>query len=344
MFELLFWLGLLHFDLNTRPPTDPSVVERDLRARIQNEAIPAWEHYLERGSTLHGNWLHVANFEGGGKEESAVKYKKLDKCRLYHYSQTQTRGTKTTTKEEIFASNPKYSFLLRRKDDGKTWVLIETVPHTDEAAPAAYQKRYATCDMACTRAVRLGNTSLPDAVKDPEFRITRISEGDFDHSTGAALIHLEFAFPKVRTGEFKDHIVGGTITLDAAKGWTIKEAELRVQDKDLRGIRSRRCSDYYVDGGLYIPGRVTELSSTSNPNGLPAKSQHEMHQEYTTSTKGLSLYDFTLSAYGFIEPFGVEWPKPTPWFLYFSAGGFGLFFLALFLWRVLAKRQARGAA
>ncbi|HMP60106.1 MAG TPA: hypothetical protein PKD86_12210 [Gemmatales bacterium] len=57
----------------------------------------------------------------------------------------------------------------------------------------------------------------------------------------------------------------------------------------------------------------------------------------------IPVSQFTLSAYGFPEPFGIEWDRPTPWWLYalISAGVLFIVTVIVSFWkRRLAARQA----
>ncbi|HMP01928.1 MAG TPA: hypothetical protein PKD86_06670 [Gemmatales bacterium] len=59
------------------------------------------------------------------------------------------------------------------------------------------------------------------------------------------------------------------------------------------------------------------------------------------STEPTPAIEFTLSAFGLPEPYGIEWERPTPWWLYAAiSGGLLLFVVVLVrLWR----RQPRVA-
>ena len=62
---------------------------------------------------------------------------------------------------------------------------------------------------------------------------------------------------------------------------------------------------------------------------LPEKNhlQFELLVEYKWQDANLPETDFTLSAFGLPEPFGIEWEKPTPWWLYLICGGLGVIVL-----------------
>jgi hypothetical protein len=139
----------------------------------------------------------------------------------------------------------------------------------------------------------------------------------------------------------------GLLFLDPNRKWGIQRFELIVTfrytgEADRKCLYDGTCAYSGSLDGNPIPKETTHLYRDSPASPVRTRLAWQIHDLRRASS---DESDYSLSAFGLEEPWGVIWPQPpTPWFLYFSAGGFGLFFLALFLWRVLAKRQARGAA
>jgi hypothetical protein len=57
--------------------------------------------------------------------------------------------------------------------------------------------------------------------------------------------------------------------------------------------------------------------------GFPSKNRREMRMEYDVDEPNSLPPDeeFTLSAFGLPEPRGLEWKKPTRWYLWLAVGG-----------------------
>ncbi|HMP04644.1 MAG TPA: hypothetical protein PKC45_19320 [Gemmatales bacterium] len=69
----------------------------------------------------------------------------------------------------------------------------------------------------------------------------------------------------------------------------------------------------------------------------------ECTYSYEGPVLGKAPTDFTLSAFGLPEPYGVEWDRPTPWWLYalISAGVLFIVTVIVSFWkRRLAARSA----
>lgn len=75
--------------------------------------------------------------------------------------------------------------------------------------------------------------------------------------------------------------------------------------------------------------RVEQFTETKTVVDAALNHLLRIKSERNISTSNLPETDFTLSAFGFPEPPGVEWKKPFPWYLVAAAAGticLGVFF------------------
>jgi hypothetical protein len=85
---------------------------------------------------------------------------------------------------------------------------------------------------------------------------------------------------------------------------------------------------------------VKHALDTKTVSGTITEHLSRVRSELTISTRDLPESDFTLSAFGFPEPPGVEWKRPFPYYL--VAAGVGTLCLGAFFFRARARRAAVG--
>jgi hypothetical protein len=261
--------------------------------------------------------------------------KQLERCFVY----ARNDGGKREDVVQLTGRNSKYGFTLTRESASGPWRY--TSSHLVATSPQRYQVEARRIAYLTRLPLYLYDTEasyVPGMLGDPETRF------EFTKRTITAN-HIVLKFQRSNPRRISGFPLEGVIILHKDPPYLIKSSEYIIEFYDERMNRIREVCKLNNTYDKSVPSRLRNMHRTFT---ALEHSQGELwKQEFNLQLSDdahLSEADFTLSHYGFPEPFGVEWPKPTPWFLYFSAGGFGLFFLGFFLWRVLAKRQARGAA
>jgi hypothetical protein len=240
---------------------------------------------------------------------------------------------------QLTARNTKYGFTLTRGSTSGPW------RYTSSRLVAASYTNYRVEARMIGYLTRLPlylfmteESYLPLMLADPAIDVKLLRR---PNSIGELNLSFRRANPKRISG----FPIEGAIVLYDRPPYLIQSGGCTIEFYDEnynRTLEHCRIETIY-DAALATRLRNVRRTFVEPERPEAATGKHEVDVQFDDGAS-LREVDFTLSHYGLPEPFGVEWPKPTPWFLYFSAGGFGLFFLAVFLWRVLAKRQARGVA
>ncbi len=203
-------------------------------------------------------------------------------------------------RDEVVGSNSKYSFRIRKNLDNSNYYLVSTSePMTEEEMKA--------------NAGFWGNTYLLEEAKPSDYMVRNNDEID-----------------KIEMGD-------DNVTVVYKKRYYNKQyynSDCKVIYKPSLYWQKHAVS-YYGNGN-----NVTISYDYEWRNGLPMISR--ILHKYTSSlaedkhfegeldfkTKYLSFdempeYEFTLSAFGLPEPFGITWERPRPWWIYFGLAGGG---------------------
>jgi hypothetical protein len=238
-------------------------------------------------------------------------------------------GPKNASTIEV--RNAQYSFTVAQKQDGSRAVSAIKMLPVNERIPLS-PLHVPIAD------VLLRRTYL-EILSDPAVEIVGVAERTWD---GKACQELRVRFPFSLDTESRNMTMLVSYIFDPNVKWICRgrifHAENEVEAPDFVDVY------HYESVNDQTLPRLTKLEKFEMQGGTRRLVRDYVVEQFAP-LQALDGSGFRLSAYGFEEPWGIIWPQPpTPWFLYFSAGGFGLFFLALFLWRVLAKRQARAGS
>jgi hypothetical protein len=316
--------------------------DENLAARFLTEAPQGWERVGLAARHLQGNARQMHFDLMCGREESADRRVEVRICQGQKWAAFSGNDAQTR-KFHARAVNTKYGF----EADGPTESSLRVVditlapwprePPNDPLSLLLKSIRGWTCDSLC-----LVDRHLPDLIRDPGFKLKHVSVDPTSSNSNAIRVEYDFSPPVERYAS----ILGGVFRVDPARDWVLLDYRIEYYSK-AKGKGSVSGLYEYDNGNASTPvlRRLSYEMKTTEPQSGSTPVHFERIREFNLQfTDDVPERACTLSAFGLEEPFGVEWPKPTPWFLYFSAGGFGLFFLAVFLWRVLAKRQARGVS
>jgi hypothetical protein len=185
-------------------------------------------------------------------------------------------------------------------------------------------------------------TELPELVALPSFRL--ITAELLPHD-GLSVVKLVFDNQHVVKSKPFCAVQSGYLLLDPAQYWTIRGGELRTEHPDSRVFTKLTVECIRTSDGWPIPKQRTEektydWSSPETAKQLGAWGKFVITYDLHVPKNLPSDEEFTLSAFGLPEPPGVEWRRPTRWYLWVGAAGIAAIVLAGgFVW--LRQRRRR---
>lgn len=291
----------------------------------------------------------VCNFKQsleGLSSTSEFRFLKRGSCRLLF---DRRHGTKDVT-EEVFGLNPRYSFIIDRSAAGALRVT-ELVPQRNEQSPSTNvsQEKYTLAQRALGQSMcRLGGDHVEDLLTSP-----RVVFGppEWSERLGRRVVKIAFSFPEGDWYETKSGrlVSGGELIMNPDENWIPYQHVIKYARKHgsiLAGKVVVTVADSAKYNGIEYP---TELECQCNwkfpPDcAIAALRGKENNQVYNWSFTPLSCpdsdADFTLSAFGLPEPYGIEWERPIPWGLYIICGTLGMVVVMGVVWRIRRWRAA----
>lgn len=255
---------------------------------------------------------------------------------LCHHSWLDTTKTgQSGYFERVLLNNPRYSVRVTRNMEKDVMTVRGIGPPTkdifNESRPRLSNSLWAP--------IMLRERLLDEWLKTPGFRITGATRAD-------NLVSLAVTYENSikDTKETYECPFSGTVRCDPSREYRIVDTDLLVTfrfsgspDRQRRLIT--KC-EYDTSAERYsVPKRVT--IAVENDAGIV-----EPHSTwYVSDVEPVKAADqrFTLSYYGLPEPFGVEWERPTPWWLYIG-GTLGLIAVLILISWIRRWRAARQAA
>lgn len=179
---------------------------------------------------------------------------------------------------------------------------------------------------------------ISDMVKDPEFKLGRVTAVLRD---SREFVRVEFSHQPRRSRDEAPDLTGWLL-LDPASYWVIKEGKLKA--RYLSGATGTITLAYlYVENnqGIPIPLQTVHYVQHSWLGGERSETWVSECDFYEDAN--LPESEFTLSAFGFPEPPGVAWERPTPWWLYGIVAGFALVILSGILYKAVGRWRTPAA-
>jgi hypothetical protein len=160
------------------------------------------------------------------------------------------------------------------------------------------------------------NDSLVELVQKPEFRITDCHTIQHD---GEELVEVRFVYNhQLNAREMLEQ--DGLFLLDPKRYWCLRSYEVRRKTPDVAATEKLRDVEFESSAGsLPIVKRlVLELDAVAGPKAGNLHNKRLSRGEYKLEAPAKLPGDdeFRLTAFGLSEPPGVEWKKPTPWWLW----------------------------
>lgn len=291
--------------------------------KIEDLAI-AWNAAI--GSAFQQGDIHYRYYSGDNLDQEVHQsIRRNAACFLLDRRTRVTQGSRRA----VFCRNDKYSFVLQSTppSDELAIVTVSTSGRLPEVEDQDEMMR-----IECLPHLSIALHDLGEITKNNRFalELDRVAEGNHTRPS------LVFRFPHPHLERIKNHVTpiqGGRLILEPAQNWSIKSGELDLSNPAGRTTMTFRIS---TDS----EGCPVELESTVYaPDGtFRTITKYELLSPVRLPDPSL----FRLSSYGFIEPHGVTWPQPTPWFLYAIITAAGTLVLALLLGLWTRRLRAAG--
>lgn len=312
-----------------------------VRKRFMAEAPAAWERYRAAAPSLQGSNSHIIyeGLEPMGRirEQSRWDFRRSPGGFTRVVQQESSDGVPA---ERALVTNPRYAFEINKKSADAEWVLVDLQKGFVTKGDLALQERERIHDMGFLVLLRVGDKLLSELVGKEGFQLVAVTALPVN---GKEMVKVEFKDQTPRRRHTGVHSQEGWVLLDPQDHWVVKQAQLQVANPGRQSTTVSYENEYQRRGtDITLPIRTLRKSIFKSPNG-------SSRSECTVSTfdwhfqENVPEYDFSLTAFGMREPYGLEAPRrPTNWFLWGSGFGFLLLILG-FLCKRFAMRYRAAA-
>lgn len=316
-----------------------------LAERVLREAPVAWAAYEAWAwrAGVQGTWHSKYTAAGPPKRvftnyKTKVRFDGTGKCGLALTQNTPDSGTKDSD-GKLEAANGIYAFRLTRPRADAPWVLewVERLTSPEERPKGFLVNPRIWCRSfhKAPYSIFLGGVSLLHAMKDLDWRVVRAEE-----LPGTQLIKLEFTtVPKNAREGWWELLKSGFVTLEPRRHYAIHGFDLNLELENGRKKRLYGSYTYKDVADQWIVPQRLDFTTESEGNVIYWQIEFDL-----TANGHADEREFRLSYYGFPEPFGVEWERPTPWWLYLGGGTLGLMAVLILISWIRRWRSARQAA
>ena len=244
-------------------------------------------------------------------------------------------GMWVNQRETVRVHSQSYGFELQR-DFGQEWKVTHVGSSKEDAEELRLLSRTYT---AYGLALWGASNFLPTMIQEPDFRLTKCEPLMWNGRRAAALTFTR--------GSAKPHagrIAAGRILALPDKHWLLVEFDVIQEyiDPSNRPTRNPMMGRVdYVD--LDVPYPIIRRHWIRFEEAGIAEGPPTITLDFDFKPGSPENSEFTLTAFGLPEPFGVTWDRPTPWWLYALNSAGVLFVVAVIVsfWkRRLAARQA----
>ena len=261
------------------------------------------EQYQQNANCLQGEMTEVMKANGQFMQKTTYRFRQNVQAVLLEQFGTYSNGTNS---HSLFVFNSKYGFYLARRDRGNSYeyYLVSIYRYYDNNA---------------TEIRREILNKVEQITKFPAYT-------PLQAKSGYELKLNEYIQDKLVKVSYSNNEKGasGWIIFDLTQGAMPKEKLAKTVSKDDDKRLTTSCTktkyEYIKSGRVYVPNRILFVNSIEGSTD----GRLEIEKSYNVSyDPNVSEYDFTLSAYGMLEPDGVTWERPRPWWIYFGLAGVG---------------------
>jgi hypothetical protein len=287
--------------------------DSELSERFRMEAPKKWEEYETFTKSLNGSQAIHIEADGEKGNGTLLTYKSNPSCGLVHAK--FPGGQKP---EAVMAFNSQYSFALQQR--GASWILSQL--HVDSAVYPEIGFEIRTTADGTAILISPHYIRLNKLITQPNFKVvsaTATKAGDKD------LVEVVFDNTHAFVQGAFFPIQKGRLTLDPEQSWCVHSAELLAVYGN--GEIRIAIGTKYSDGvrGFPVPQRYEEIRSAivSLEGRILRKGERHLREfHYSVPDEYPPTAEFTLTAFGLPEPHGVDWRRPTPWYVWLMGAGF----------------------
>ena len=310
-------------------PQDGSHFEA-LLTKAQN----AWNHYLSASELAQGTRIMTGSVNG-----EPLNYREItlvqrnDRCSLTKITYEMINASQKTmvgiNDDTVVGRNPLYAFRLRRKSRDAAWGLEYHESQKGETKPLSH-----FAETALTLGPRVALQPLPNLIGGNSICLLTLephTSGIHPHEYGLTF-EVQQPFGKI----------WAKAILDANRHWLVVRGTFEFRNRDGKVIITGSTTSTYTND-LELPllkERVTDYTELYSNHPATKYSLKEIFDRRIPKVPPKD-HEFTLTAFGLPEPYGVTWERPTPWWLYagIAAGVLLVLLFLLGLWkrRLLAR-------
>jgi hypothetical protein len=317
----LFWI----LAVSLAPKAEAQEHDEALKQRFLQEAPAQWDQYLQRAEMLQGKIIdHFLN-DPADPEVQQFEYKTNGKGKVCTFeSKSRKERKENPWDKEVFGTNPRYAFHLRRTTSEGPWALLQLVDLQKESLPETWSMYYDSIFATeATALVRLEAQPFSDIVRSPTFGIKYCKSLSLE---GENLVEVSFTFDRAPTVRGRPGHVEGTLLLDPNRFWCRRLADYTVtfanDPKFQRGTGKFR--DEVIGetlGSLPVPQLYRNEQEFYQDANTKIRLAYRVECDLHVPSPLPKDEEFTLSAFGLPEPPGLEWKRPTPWYLWLAVAG-----------------------
>lgn len=266
----------------------------------------------------------------------------IERRGLFYLYKIDPQGEDKSAIQFCYGINSKYCFELKKNKTRSAWVVsrvVDVTPNFDDTKQGFFLASFSfhsavDKDISGLTSVRMVHGSVP--VKElfnlPGFQLNSVSLVEPDQKVLRASFDCEVTDPEnkkpCRSNCVLEFNLGMHCLPTKLHQWYKNGSKEVTHDWQREWVKT----DDYGYTATYAVDTKTASDSVT-------KYLIKIRTNKKISTRDLPESDFTLSAFGFPEPPGVEWKKPFPYYL--VAIGVGIVCLAAFaFFRVRARRAA----
>jgi hypothetical protein len=300
--------------------------------QLPAEVRSAWtelishDHWCQgtRVHTTHKNGVHISFVVQKLVRPGAILYHTIE----YSSEDVNESSMVNATVECV---NQRYKFTLEREKMSAGWVLTDLSTHTPDHANRSSNDEVTPEPLPIADLLLLPEGMwLNMLIESPGFKIMRWQQV----TECPTLYRMDFVADGYADWSRKrNKPINGSIILDSDCSWCIREATITVGHR--KPITKKKKFEYTRER---LPIPIKTVSTYVDDSGRARSDVVEY--KYARPAAFPPMTDFTLSAFGLPEPYGIEWERPIPWGLYIIGGTLGMVFVMGVVWRIRRWRAA----
>lgn len=319
-------------------PASGAHAQDDEGQQFKKKVLGAWGPILEGINSAR--WEQRIHYHSG-RSENDLKLGSVDVLRQafkkaigslssLEEDEVDENGKLTRRRTEIDLANPQYGANLRASPGGSGWILTEL-----KQEPEYLEGRLRKADRCPWMRIHI--MPLNRWLQEPGFVFTKVEQRPDQPSSRLLRGHFAYGDLEGQPSEFFPYIKSGYIDFEVEHSYRPVAYKLAIrsplEETDIKGVVE------YEDGAGIPTPKLLKQEAQSRSTRKGSIWGKEIHAFSNVKYNGnVPDEEFHLSFYGLPEPRGVIWRMPTPWYLWFIAGGALLVGLGV----ILGRRLARG--